>query len=211
VSGGRRGFTLIELSVSLVVAGLVVLGAHQAVVITTEARARVAQAGEDKVRSAGARDLLSLWLRGAVLRPDASPFQETAEPGWDSESVVFRVEHGGALFPGRRLVRLWIERGAGQHRGLMAAVSRGPGEAGPVHTILLEPMAERLSLRYWGAVDGTEHWVDEWDDPDALPDVVELRLGTTPRVRVGPGVAASWDLPPLLRLPVRTPVAMAGS
>jgi hypothetical protein len=77
--------------------------------------------------------------------------------------------------------------------------------------MLLEPMAERLSLRYWGAVDGTDRWVDEWDDPDAVPKVVELRLGTTPRVRVGPGVAASWDLPPLLRLPVRTSLAMAGS
>lgn len=208
---GRRGFTLIEIAVSLVIAGIVVAGTYQAAAITMEARARVLLAGDDVVRSAGARELLSTWLHSAVLPAGVSPFRETPEDGWNSESVVFQVADGGPLFPGARTIRLWIERDPGRDGGLIAGVSRRPGEDGAPLTLLLEPTAERLSLRYWGTQDGTQRWVDEWLDPEALPNVVELQLSTAPRVRIGPEGAETRDLPPLLRLPLRIPLALGGA
>lgn len=198
-----------ELVVSLVVGGVVVTAAQQAVVLATDARDRAEAARMEVARTTGGRELLSTWLRAATLRPTGLPFREDHEESWNSESVGFLVAHGGVLYPGSRRIRLWIERGPRGSRGLMAAVSRRRGEVGPPDTLLIEPMAERLNVRYWGAVDGAERWVEEWPTPDRLPLVVELELGTTPRIRIGPNGGTSRDLPPLMRLPIRISPAAA--
>lgn len=211
MSAGRGGFTLIELMVALVVGGLVVAAAQQGLATVSDARARAEAVRAPVARAAGARDLVTTWLRNAVQPRDARAFleAEAATPG-ESDVVTFVVNDGGALFPGRRRIRLWVDtRSTSPRVGLLAEVSGRRGEPWAADTLLLEENAGVLDVRYWGMVDGVDRWVDTWASDETLPKVVEVRLEPVRRVRLGPGGTADvTELQSLLRLPIVVPLGM---
>lgn len=208
----RGGFTLIELMVALTVSGVVVTAAYQGLATLTDARTRVDESREPVAHAAGARDLLTTWLRNAAQPEGSSAFAEVERPGIsDSEMVTFVVSDGGPLYPGPRRIRLWIDSNPVTPRnGLQAEVSPRRGELAAPDTLELEENAGTMTVRYWGSVDGADRWVRTWKPDDRLPRVVEVRLEPVGVTRVGPGGTARFTaLQPLLRLPLVVPIALA--
>ena len=207
------GFTIIELVVALAVSGIVVVSAHEALVTVADARARAEETRVRVTRAAGARALLTTWLRAAVVDSAESAFGETVTRGGGerTESLTFRVSHGGSLYPGSRLIRLWVDPGStGGSRGLLAEVSPRSGAWNGPDTLSLEPQAGSMRVRYWGSVEGADRWIDAWPSEGALPRVVEVQLGARIRVRLGPdGVVETDDLSSLMALPIVVPVGLA--
>ncbi len=89
----------------------------------------------------------------------------------------------------------------------MAEVSGRQGEPASSDTVSLAPNAGRVTVRYWGSVDGEEQWVEEWLSDRRLPRVVEIRVEPVVRVRVGPGVRSEIpEIAPLLSVALVIPV-----
>jgi len=204
---------MIELVVAMVVSGIVIVTAHEALVTVADARARAEEARVRVAQAAGARELLTTWLRAVVVDPGEVAFRERSARGGGegTEALSFRVSDGGSLYPGSRLIRLWIALSSpGGGRGLMAEVSPRPGAGDRPDTIFLEPKAERMKVRYWGSVEGADRWIDQWPSDGGLPRVVEVLLESRIRVRLGPdGVMEAGDLEPLMTLPIVVPLDLA--
>ncbi len=205
---GAGGFTLVEVLVALVVSGVVVASAYGVLRAAADSRARVESERAESLTGPAARAALEAWLRAAASVEGGGPFvgRDFRSGPVELDVVAFAVEDGGALYPGPRRVRLWVETdGRAPRRGLLAELSSlRPGE--PAETLSVAPAAAGLSLRYRTVVQGYERWIDAWAADTLLPEAVELRVQARPEPVGGTGPRAADRLPDVLRIPLRVPL-----
>jgi general secretion pathway protein J len=178
-SAGERGFTLLEILVSLVVLGLLVVGLTQGVragLALWQAQSR--RVGETAEIDAAARTLRGL-LNGIAAPPSSGAAAGAAKFNGDQHRLSFIGELPTGLgtslradidleLAGKRLVLSWTP-----HRH---EVSSSPPPK-PIVTELIGGVY-RFDLAYWGATapDQPVGWQTRWDGPQ-LPDLVRVRLG----------------------------------
>jgi prepilin-type N-terminal cleavage/methylation domain-containing protein len=148
-----RGFTLIEVTVALAIAGVMVLAAQRIFSGVADGTRAVATAREDLDRSANARR----WLKAAFLsleppfegRTDHASFTSwQPEPGgWSAPKPIALLQDGDRL----------VARGPG------SALELGHGVTGVAFDYLLDPGAD-------------SKWVREWVSPVSAPLAVRLRI-----------------------------------
>lgn len=205
---GSAGFTLVEVVVALAVSGMVVASAYGVLSAAAGSRARVERERAESLTGPAARAALEAWLRAAAGVEGGGPFvgRDFRSGPVELDAAAFAVEDGGALRPGPRRVRLWVETdGRAPRRGLLAEVSSlRPGE--PAETLSVAPAAAGLSLRYRTVVQGHERWIDAWAADTLLPEAVELRVQAPPERVGGTGPRAADRLPDVLRIPLRVPL-----
>jgi prepilin-type N-terminal cleavage/methylation domain-containing protein len=200
----RRGFTLVELLVALVVSALVVTIAYRAVTVAADATARVREDQRGALRAGTARAQLDGWLRAATLLDGTEPFIGGAGARRDGpalDEVTFAVADAGVLRPGPRRVHLWIGRDStGARSGLLAELVALDGRASTsAETLVVAPAAAGMRLRYRGRFGARDSWTGDWVSPMRLPMAVELRLLPA----TGP---VREKLAPILAVPLTVPV-----
>jgi general secretion pathway protein J len=177
----QTGFTLLEMLVSLVVLGFLVVGLTQGVRAGLRLwDAQTLRVGETGELDAGARVLRGLlsgiWVppQGGVGRsatgktdieghPDSLAFQGDLPTGLGTT----RLANITIELRERRLVLRWSP-----HRH---EVTNAP-EPEPIETELIRGV-ERLDLAYWGSPspDRAARWQAQWDGPD-IPGLIRVRL-----------------------------------
>lgn len=203
--GARAGFTLVEVMVAMAIAGMVITGAYGVLRMAADSRSRVERERAEALPGPAARAALDGWLRGAANVEGGGVFvgRDLRSGPVELDALAFSVEDGGALYPGPRRIRLWVETDAtAPRRGLVAEVAPlRPGE--PAETLSVAPAAVGLAARYRTLVQGRHVWLTAWAADTLLPDAVELRLAAPA------GRAAHGDygaMPGILRLPIVAPV-----
>lgn len=196
----RRGFTLVELLVALVVSALVVSVAFRAVTVAADATARVRDDQRGVLRSGAARAQLDLWLRAATVLDGAEPFvgrDGTQRDGPPLDELTFAVADAGTLRPGPRRIHLWIGRDStGIRSGLLAELTALDGRDVIVaETLLVAPSAAGVRIRYLGHFAGRDGWTGEWASARRLPGAVQLRL-------LAPTAVTRERLAPILTVPL---------
>jgi prepilin-type N-terminal cleavage/methylation domain-containing protein len=191
----RRGFTLVEVLVGLVVASIALTAGFTTLAFVGERSRHAEEAAVAAIEGAGPRALLVDWIAGARLRHRDERFQGI--PGEDtmapSDELVLPTNARTPLDEPVTVVRLFIDRDpATPERGLVAELIGAPDQA--PRLLELVPEAGRLELRYFTNAQsaGVAEWHREWLE-NTLPDGVELTLHP----------ARGETLPPLLQLPVR--------
>ncbi|HET6230913.1 MAG TPA: prepilin-type N-terminal cleavage/methylation domain-containing protein [Longimicrobiaceae bacterium] len=203
---GRGGFTLMEVLVSLTLAGIVALLLHRGLGELGAMEARAAARREQAAHAAAVRREIAGWLRGAYVEPltMGMSFEGSRGEGQrGSDRLRFHTTTSAWPRGAPATVDLRVEPGA----GLVASVDEGaptspeagdrsasPGAAQRVE--VLEPAAEGLDVRYRISAGGDVRWVTSFLSAAGVPDAVELRIR-------GAGV------PPLLQEPVV--VVLSGS
>ncbi|HEX8696821.1 MAG TPA: prepilin-type N-terminal cleavage/methylation domain-containing protein [Longimicrobium sp.] len=199
------GFTLVEVLVAMVVTGIVIGAAYGVLRTAADARTRVERERQEALPGPAARAVLDGWLRAAAMVEGGGPFvgRDLRDGPLEVDALSFAVEDGGALYPGPRRIRLWVERGLYAARpGLLAEVAPlRPGE--PAETLSVAPAAAGLSVRYRTIVQGYERWIEAWASDSVLPEAVELRVLPPPLLAADPGAGG---LPGVLRLPLVAPL-----
>ncbi|HEU0300270.1 MAG TPA: prepilin-type N-terminal cleavage/methylation domain-containing protein [Longimicrobium sp.] len=198
---GTHGFTLVEVMVALLVTGLVLGAAYAILGAVGDARIRTSAARSEALPGPAARAALDGWLRSAAVLEGAGPFVglDRGEP-LPQDALSFAVEDGGALHPGPRRIRVWVQPGA----GLLAEVTPlRPLEADPADTLLLAPAAAGLQARYRTRSKDELVWLDAWRSDEALPEAVELAVLPAPEAAAR---ADAGGLPRVLRIPLLVPL-----
>jgi prepilin-type N-terminal cleavage/methylation domain-containing protein len=197
----EAGFTLVEVMVALVVAGLVLGAAYGVLGAVAGARARVTAARSAALPGPAARATLDGWLRSAAIVEGGGPFVGIHRGGVvPDDALAFTAEDGGVLYPGPRRIRLWVEHG----RGLLAEVAPLRPGADGTDTLELSPAAAGLRLRFLTRARDRAAWVSAWASAAALPEAVELTIIPPPEAAADPdagGVARVLRLP--LSIPLR--------
>jgi len=190
------------------VAGVVVAGAYGVLSAAVDSRTRTERERAESLPGPAARAALEGWLRAAANVEGGGEFvgRDFRSGPVELDVVAFAVEDGGALYPGPRRIRLWVETdGRAPRPGLLAEVSPlRPGE--PAETLSVAPTAAGMSLRYRTIVQDYERWIDAWAADTLLPEAVELRVQARPEVVGGTGPRPADRLPDVLRLPLRVPL-----
>ncbi|HEV2146394.1 MAG TPA: prepilin-type N-terminal cleavage/methylation domain-containing protein [Longimicrobiaceae bacterium] len=200
---GRGGFTLVEVLVALVVAGLVVAGAYGVLGGAVDARDRLRAARQPVLEGAAMRGALDAWLRSAAPVEGAGPFLgvDGRSGRVPRDAVWFGVPDGGALHRGPHRLHLGIDR---EGAGLVVEIAAiRMGQVQQPETLAVAPGITGMSLRYRTRRGGRELWLESWMSEDTVPDAVELRLVPAPQAVRG---AEGRALPPLLTLPLVVPL-----
>ena len=205
-AASRAGFTLVEVIVAMAIVGMVIAAAYGIVGAVADARSRTIAARGEILPGPAARAALDAWLRGTGPVEGAGPFEgiDRGEAYLPDDVLSFGVEDGGALHPGPRRIRLWVERRPGFRSGLLAELAplRTGGEDG-TDTLVLAPAAAGLSARYRTRIRGVHTWVSAWKSDSVFPDAVELVVHPAPQAAAR---ADAGGLPRVLRLPIVAPL-----
>lgn len=166
----RRGFTLLEVMVALVVTSLVVWLGYATLASAMDTQARTASVREDATARAATQGLLHDALRHAVegLAPDTE--------GW-------RLVRGST---GTTARLAFVTRGivpplgaSGRWQVVVEPVASGLGVIATSLDAALPPLALRvpdaaaMQVLVRGASDGA--WRDQWDDATRLPTAISIR------------------------------------
>ena len=199
----RAAFTLVELLVTLVVAGITATAAAAVVASLTDVREAVRRSGNELTSAHAARETLQAWLHAAALASPPEPFIGIArrEESVARDELSFDVSDAGVLHPGPHRVHLWTGKSDPLGDAALFAELWPRSGAGTVDTMLVVPRVAGLAVRYRGHASGRNDWRDWWSAGDTLPVVVELHLQ---------GNRAS-PLPSLLRAPIVVRVAWEGT
>jgi prepilin-type N-terminal cleavage/methylation domain-containing protein len=204
---GRRGFTIIELTVALTIAAVIALIAYGSLSTIGGALARERADERPALAALVARATIERWLRGATLADGAVSFEGRRHLGLDGrlDELAFGVRDGGSVHPGGARIHLHVDRDpATRQAGLVAVVVPRRPDRAAAETLEVAPAAG-LAVRYRADLSTRTPWVDEWSSAHRLPAVVELRV-LPPR-----GTVPSRTSPALLWLPITATPVGAGS
>jgi prepilin-type N-terminal cleavage/methylation domain-containing protein len=179
----RRGFTLIELMVALVLGGLVVLLAHRTFGVASDLGHRVAERREAHDRAMNGRR----FLAQAFGSLEVGTVRNAGFRGLQDEVAftTWLVDETGA--PVRKQVTVRLDRSA-DDTGSVAASEAGAarllalvalvegGNALPRDTLVLAPEVTGLALDYLLDLGADAAWVREWRSPVSAPLAVRLRV-----------------------------------
>lgn len=202
---GRRGFTLIEVTVALALTGMVVTVAYAGLAVVLDAREHSERAHREELAATAAREQLVGWLRSTTLLFAARQRSDGAHP---LDELVFAVSDGGWLRPGPHRIHLGTDLDPGTPARGLVAVLVPLGAPAPPETLSIAPRATGLELRYRIEEGGVRRWVRRWEEGGRMPDAVRLRLVASPRIRLGGESAgeSAGELPAILRLPITVPI-----
>lgn len=180
-TGHARGFTLVEVLVSLAIAGTVALLAHVGLVVASDLSASGARTERATLRAAAARRQLAGWFRHLRSRADSAgrafAVRDARSRGAADDAVVLPTLAADPLALRPALVRLHIDRdSATARRGLVAEVTHevGTGRAGTL--LKLAPGATGMDVRVLYRVDGRRRWFRGWTSLVRAPWAVRVRL-----------------------------------
>ena len=205
---GRAGFTLLELLVALVIAGIVFLGARAVVAVAVDVGSRERDRAREALRVESVQGVLRRWLSSATLltgEGEGYGFEgrdTTLSGGLPGDEVAFvtldpaglRSELGET--PVR--VRLRVAPGEGGEGGGLGADYAAVDDPEATGTVTLLPEVRGLDVRYLVNVFDRPQWFGTWSAKMRLPLVVELRLYAAAR-----SGAAALGAPLWIALPRR--------
>jgi len=164
---GSRGFTLIEVTVALLIAGLTVLVAHRVYSAAGDASARLERERHELDRRMNARR----WLQQSFLSLEVGAEQGTEFVGYPDRMTFSARLLGVQGWSELRRIELRAEQGR-----LVATIS---GE-GPT---VLEDGIATLELDYLLIPGEATRWVRKWVSPSSAPLAVRLRMGNSRATR----------------------------
>ncbi len=177
-SRARAAFTLVELLVTLVVAGITATAAAAVVASLTDVREAVRRSGDELTSAHAARETLQAWLHAAALAAPPEPFIGVArrEEPIARDELSFDVSDAGVLHPGPHRVHLWTGKSERVGEAALYAELWPRSGSREVDTMLVVPRVAGLAVRYLGRAGTRDDWRDWWSAGDTLPVVVELHL-----------------------------------
>lgn len=197
------GLTLVELLVSMTIAGVALAAGYGMLTTLLDNRERVTAASERTGRASAMRYSLVSWLEGArVARDAAGPryrgIDGSSDDDLPDDELTFLTSAQTPLETAETIVRLYIDRDeVTPEHGLTAEFTEYPGTKSL--TLELVPEVDGLNADYLSRVLGTERWMPSWISSSVLPLAVRIRLSTT----------NSTTLPALLALPIVVPTVAA--
>ncbi|MCU0624789.1 MAG: prepilin-type N-terminal cleavage/methylation domain-containing protein [Gemmatimonadaceae bacterium] len=166
----RRGFTLLEVMVALVVTSLVVWLGYATLASAMDTQARTAVVRDDATARAATRALLHDALRHAVdgLSPDAEGWR--LEPAGDGTTRRLAFVTRGIVPP---------FGASGRWQVVVEPVASGLAMLATSLDAPLPPLAVRLpdaaSMQVLARGPGDAAWRDRWDDASRLPTAINVQ------------------------------------
>lgn len=191
----RRGMTLIELVVGLVVTAITTMAGFGTIGLLIDRRTAAADAVRETVRASAVRRTITSWLEGIRLVPgeEGRSFQlvDRATHGSPDDELTFVTTAPTPVGGENAIVRLYVERDPrAPQRGLVAEMQDWSGAH--VLRVPLDSAVTSLDIRCRTGILGRMEWMSGWMSSALLPRGVELRMG---------GASAS-ALDPLLSVPL---------
>ena len=175
-AGRRKGFTLVELMVSLTVGGIVLLLAHALLSSVIDATARSGAAVAEATRSAN-RHLWLVRTFGSAVVGSEPPRGFRGLNRWRYALEADEIEFAAMVRTPRgheeRFVRLEL-----YPNGRLIAVLRaslGAGDIGPDTAVLADELLG-FGAEYLIEYGADARWVSEWVSPVSAPVAARLRL-----------------------------------
>lgn len=175
---GRRGLTLIELVVGILITSIAVAGGFAAFSALIDHRGRVEAATDGVVRATTVRTELATWLASAKLSPEKlEPTFRGLDGSRDRhpDDILEFETTAPILDAAVTRVRLSIDRDPETpESGLVAELSLPDGS----HTerVVLDPDAEGFDVHFLGRVSGGRIWLDSWVSSTLLPVGLQLKI-----------------------------------
>lgn len=157
----HRGFTLIEVTVALLIAGLAVLVAHRVYAAAGDASTRLRIARHALDRRMNARR----WLEQSFLSLEVGTDQENQFAGYPDRVTFTSRLPGVNGWSELRRIELRVDHGS-----LVAAIS-------DERPIVLEEHLSEVHLDYLLVPGESTRWVQTWISPASAPLAVRLRIG----------------------------------
>ena len=163
----RRGFTLIELMVAIVLSGVVALLAYGSVEAGIDSASRI-----ESYRRNGESEAMMRALVGDALRhpadtpPGAAAFQMTVGPNGASDLRFMSRGINGPLGAGD----LWQVGLRPTNSGIELDAISLDGDASPIHGTIAG--LSSFAVRVRGL--GDQNWQDRWESTQQFPSAVEI-------------------------------------
>ncbi len=175
----RRGMTVLEVSVALVVAGTALAAGASVIGFLAEQQRRP---GIERLGARyAAREQLRRWIEEAQLTTQGdAEFRSTGDPRASTrrDELIFVTRAPTPLASSGTIVRLFVsDSDTLPMRGLMAEL-RPWRRAGVPQLVLLAPEATGVEVRFLGTIFGHAAWQRSWVSTSVLPAAVEVRVVT---------------------------------
>jgi prepilin-type N-terminal cleavage/methylation domain-containing protein len=163
----RRGFTLVEVLIALLISSVVVVLAYATLSAGLDTQDRVADARDADAESAAMRAMIGDALRHAVPGDASDPLGMHSNAAGSSLHFVTRGIDAPMGGSGRWQVSISIDTA-----GVSMRAESRDGQRTPL--TLTARRGRDLAVRFLPAV--SMDWRDQWEDPSRLPEAVELRF-----------------------------------
>lgn len=163
----RRGFTLVEVMIALLIGSVVVLLAYATLTAGLDTQTRLAAAREVDAESSAMRAMIGDALRHAVAGDASDPEgMHTDDAGASLHFVTRGIDApmGGSA--------RWQVSISTDSTGISMRAQSPDGGRTPL--TLTARRGRDLAVRFLPAV--SMDWRDRWEDPSRLPEAVELRF-----------------------------------
>lgn len=190
----RKGMTLIEILVAIIVTSVTLSIGYVAFSILIDEHDRIITVTDDTARAAVLRRTLVSWLSGAHLAIDDSLPSfvgiEQSRGNTPNDEITFLTNSATPLDEDESRVRLYLQQGPiPAQRGLVVELQSREG--GHMIRQVLHRAVNGMKIEYLTTVDRQAQWSSNWSSSTELPDGVRLTL-----------LPDSDSLPALLRLPI---------
>ena len=202
----RRGMTLIELVVALVIAGAAVASGYQAYATISDRRSVAAVRADSAARAFALRETLMSWLSNArlTIEEDEVLFRAVdgaPRPGVNSgvsTDLVFLTSARSPVGQRGTIVHLFVARDSGDS-GLVAELSEWRGRR--MTRLRLDPSIGEMKVEFPPRPGSRASTTSSWVSSTILPSTVRIRFASR----------ALDSLPALLRLPLTVGLDATGN
>lgn len=166
----RRGFTLVEVMIALLIGSVVVLLAYSTLQAGLDVQQRVTVSRDADASTTAMRALLADAIRHAVAGDADDPRGLHVDGGADGQAALTFVTRGVEAPMGG--TGAWqVSLGTGAAGLTLSAASRDRSRT-PLR--ITESATRRLAFRFLPIA--SEEWRARWDDATRLPEAVEVRF-----------------------------------